>query len=339
VDDKALWASERARVYGDCCDKVVVLLGDCRTQLGLVPSALEAELPGYRAVHLAVEETSPVAALRDLAEDPRFAGTVICGLNARLLCKDLWQGQQPFVDYYHNEHSLNQKLNRLMATAVQRHLTVAHPFLRFDDLVVHLVKQRRLPAPYYIETHADRSRLADYSGVDLQAHTAWAVGRAQWLCANRVLPALPKWLYDLEELESSVEAIQARGGRVIFVRFPTTAEHLRYDEWMFPKRRYWDAFADKTAAECIHFADVPALATFQCPDSSHLDRTDAPRFTRALAQTLRDRELIAPTACAAAAEATDCACRHPLKRLLAPKPCACCQASDHAAIAAANRST
>lgn len=301
VDDKALWAEQRDRVYSRGDEKAVVLLGDCRMQLDFVPQVLVEKFPGHRVVQLAVEQTSPVAVLRDLAADERFDGVVICGLNARLLCEDLWDTQQPYVDYYHSKYTLNEKLNRRLSVALEQRLTILHPQLRLDDMLVQLVKTGHLPSAYYIETHADRSRLADYSGVDIAAHRQFTLGRDHWLCAGRSLPCSVKWLEDAMKLEEWVLAIQSRGGEVIFVQFPTTGEHLRYDEFMFPKAQYWDAFAAKIPAPCIHFQDVPQLADFACPDWSHLDRSDAPRFTQELARVLEARgsfcELSCTTTC------------------------------------------
>lgn len=291
VDDKALWAAQRERVYSDNGEKTLVLLGDCRMQLGFVPQMLAGQFSGHRVIQLAIEQTCPVATLRDLAADERFDGVVICGLNARLLCEDLWDTQQPYVDYYHNRYTLNEKLNRLLSAAFQQRLTIIHPQLRLDDMIVHLVKTRRLPPPFYLETHADRSRLADYSGVDIQAHRQFTVGRAQWLCTGRSLPSSVKWLEDAMKLEDYVQAIHGRGGQVIFIQFPTTGDHLRYDEFMFPKAQFWDAFAARTSALCLHFQDVPQLADFACPDWSHIDRADAPRFTQELAMVLDERGL------------------------------------------------
>ncbi len=329
VDDKALWAAQRERVYSDGNEKTVVLLGDCRMQLGSVPQVLAEQFPGHRVVQLAVEQTSPVATLRDLAADERFDGVVICGLNARLLCEDLWDTQQPYVDYYHNKYTLNEKLNRLVSVIFQQRLAIIHPQLRLDDMLVHLVKTRRLPSPYYIETRADRSRLADYSGVDIEAHRQFTLGRAQWLCA-RTLPSSVKWVEDAMKLEEWVQAIQCRGGHVIFIQFPTTGDHLRYDEFMFPKAQYWDAFAAKTSALCLHFQDVPQLADFACPDWSHLDRADAPRFTQELARVLDERGLFKEPSCTTACGGSDgpqCSCCDHSKPQGTHVRCTCCSIS------------
>jgi len=309
-DDKALCASQRARVYSRHGEKTLVLLGDCRAQLGLVPQVLRDRFPGHRVVQLSIQETSPVATLRDLAEDRRFDGIVVCALDARLLCKDMWDNQQSYVDYYHREFRLNARLNRFFTTLTQRTLAAANPQLRWDELALRLARGQRLPSPYYIETHADRSRLADYRRVDLQRHRKWAYDRIRWLSADRELPGPEEWLRDALEVEKWVQAIQTRGGRVVFLQPPTTGRHFAYTEFLFPKAEYWDAFAARTSALCVHFQDVRELAAFDCPDTSHIDRADAPRFTQELAKVLQGHALFAasqPTF--AACTSPDCCCR------------------------------
>jgi hypothetical protein len=41
----------------------------------------------------------------------------------------------------------------------------------------------------------------------------------------------------------------------------------------------------------LHFRDVPAMVRLPLPDTSHLDRRDAPAFTRALLDELGRRGL------------------------------------------------
>ncbi|NQT14216.1 MAG: hypothetical protein HQ582_15785 [Planctomycetes bacterium] len=58
------------------------------------------------------------------------------------------------------------------------------------------------------------------------------------------------------------------------------------DEKSWPKRVYWDKVGSITAAETIHYQDVASLRGFHCPDMSHLDYRDAPRFTEAFLDEL-----------------------------------------------------
>lgn len=297
VDDDALWAGERDHVYAGRCEKVIVLIGDYRIQLGLVPQVLRDYFPWNRVVQLAVQETSPIATLRDLAADERFNGIVVCGINARLFCKDMWDTQQRYVDYYHEQYGLNAKWNRFFSTLAQKHLTFIHPQLRLSDLITRLAQGQSLPSPYYLETNEDRSRLADYGPVDVAMHRKLAYDRSRWLSYNKSLPGPEEWLEDTLEVEEWVKAIRARGGCVVFVEFPTTGELYSYDEMLFPKKSYWDAFAARTSALCIHFKDVPGLAAFDCPDMSHMDGADAPRFTLELSKALAGCDLLDTPIC------------------------------------------
>ena len=79
---------------------------------------------------------------------------------------------------------------------------------------------------------------------------------------------------------------------MVFVRFPTTDEHWEIDEKVFPKRVYWDQVERLTGGKTIHFRDVPSLANFDCPDTSHLDYRDAPKFTAALLDELIKRDVL-----------------------------------------------
>jgi len=42
----------------------------------------------------------------------------------------------------------------------------------------------------------------------------------------------------------------------------------------------------------IDFRDVPEMTRFVLPDTSHIDGTDVPRFTIALANLLKSRKLV-----------------------------------------------
>jgi hypothetical protein len=178
--------------------------------------------------------------------------------------------------------------------------------------------------------------LADYSRVDLKAHRKWVYDRAYWLSNNKDLPWTEEWLQGAMELEPWVNAIQSRGGRVVFVQFPTTGHLFTYDDTLFPKKEFWDAFAARTSALCVHFKDVPPLAAFECPDWSHLDRVDAPRFTTELGRILADRGLFgAPPGVLASAqpdgrpENRQCRAEGPCQTTAAERPCCELHSHDH----------
>jgi hypothetical protein len=329
VDNMGLWSVQRDRVYGDHGQKAVVLLGDCRMQLDFVPRLLAQQFSGHRVVQLAVEGTSPVATLLDLAKDQRFDGLVICALDAGRLCEDQWPAQQAYVEHYHENYTLNEKLNRIVTAFLQQHLTCVHPLLRLDDILAAVIRTGHLPSPFYVQTYADRSRLADYSRVDVADSQQDQLDREHGLYDDRLLPGPEQWLEGVRKVDACVRAIQKRGGDVIFMQFPTTGEYLSYSELIFPKAEYWDAFAAQTTALCLHFQDVPELADFSCPDGVHLDRSDAPRFTQRVAKVLEDRGLFQESSCTVTCEEGGkedhpCRCANRGKYVLTYQPCSCC---------------
>src|SRR5690606_27900775 len=94
------------------------------------------------------------------------------------------------------------------------------------------------------------------------------------------------WLSHALALELYVTLIHARGGKVIYLRMPTCDERWKADELTMPKRRFWDRLARVSRATLVHFKDHSTLSTFECPDTSHIDSKDGPRFTRALIDIL-----------------------------------------------------
>jgi hypothetical protein len=294
VDDPALWALQRDRLAHGDPNRTIVCLGDCRMELGLVPELLRNRFPEYRVFQLSLEATSPMAVLRDLAENTEFSGIVLCGMTAREFSDDMWDSMQPYVDYYHRQYTWNTAINRRFAGAVQQHLAFVNPLLRLDDVVVHWHREQRLPDPYYIETRIDRSRFADYARVDLDKPQAWTMQRILHYTSND--PPTPEaWLQSALRAEDYVTAIQQRGGRVAFIRFPTSGRHYQREQLALAREDFWDVFAAETEATSIYFEDYPELSDFTCPDLSHLDRREAPLFTLALIRILEEEGVLPPS--------------------------------------------
>jgi hypothetical protein len=94
------------------------------------------------------------------------------------------------------------------------------------------------------------------------------------------------WLQNAQRVEPFVRQIQSKGGRVAFVRFPSSGETSQLECRHFPKEKCWNQFAASTSAIAIHWLDVPQLAKIDCPDTMHLDWRDADRFTSDLIDEL-----------------------------------------------------
>jgi hypothetical protein len=86
---------------------------------------------------------------------------------------------------------------------------------------------------------------------------------------------------------AAVAKIQARGGQVVFVRFPVGGPLKGLEDKLTPRAQTWDPLTKATQAPAIHFEDYPELASFSCPEWSHLSAADSVEFTKRLVPHLR----------------------------------------------------
>lgn len=80
---KDLWSLQRAKV-GTHGKAETVFIGSSRTAFDLDLDMWQQAVPGPRPLALALVGTSPLPVLHDLAEDPKFTGTLLCGVTEAL---------------------------------------------------------------------------------------------------------------------------------------------------------------------------------------------------------------------------------------------------------------
>jgi len=114
-------------------------------------------------------------------------------------------------------------------------------------------------------------------------------------------PHTPKFVF--ESIAAAVEArfgqtagavkkIRARGGQVIFVRFPHSGPLKELEDKATPRTAAWTRLMQETGAPNIYYSDHPELI-FDCPEWSHLTAADATEFSKRLVPHLK-RALAAP---------------------------------------------
>ena len=295
LDGADLWSYHRDRVY-EKNGKTVVLLGASRMQLGFATAVFGERFPDYSITQLAVNGSLWLPTLRDLANDRRFNGIVICSTVAHQLARqsdDHNLIQQQYIDYYHSEWTLSRKIDTGISAWLQSRLIVMQPRYAPQTILSRLRRTGKLQRPFYVITNSDRSRSADYSMLDADERRSYRMSRIREAAKAGEDPIKPDaWLAKAMETEDLVQRIHSRGGKVVLVRFPTTGEHLALSEQGYPKKLYWDQFARNTEAVVIHFMDVPTLANFDCPDTSHLNYRDALLFTGNLLDELVRLEVL-----------------------------------------------
>lgn len=292
-DGMALWSAQRAALLK--CEAPVALLGASRMQLGFDLETWRELAPGREAKMLAIDGSSPVVALRDLAEDEAFSGLVIVSLSEELLEPWRWPDQAAHVKFYRQQYRIGTIIEGALDTWMESRLVLLNSSSVNPRLVFSLLlKERRLPR-HYLHTFATRERDADYLGQT----EAWRVKNRKWrevggrkTLEMREVSTPAEWRGYLDRLARDVERIEARGGQVVFVRLPITGGYREMMAEYYPRQAYWDTLAERFGDRAIHYEDVPALAELECPDSSHIDMRDKPVLTRALFEEMKRRSLL-----------------------------------------------
>jgi len=286
-DDEYAWTWQRMRI--DDSPHTVALLGSSRIMIGFSPQAFRDALPGWRYVQLAINGTTAVGALQDLARDPTFRGLALVDISEAGFYKVSWVSQDQYIAMYHRRtRAVGAMIERILATEVQSRLAMLAS--RGIETFGKLLRTGEWPNPPYVTTYPDRTRFADFAMADLERERRTRVERLDG-GETKARDPIP-WLADALAIEPAVAAIQARGGQVVYVRLPTCDERWTSDETVFPKAQFWDQLAARTRAIAIHFKDYPELAMFSCPDTSHIASKDAPAFTRGLLAILKARGVL-----------------------------------------------
>ena len=283
-DDLGIWALKRRDVQkGD--GRTVVLLGSSRMQLDVDPRIFQAAT-GLETVMLAIDGSSPLPMLADLAADPSFAGLILCSLLPQCLADGgADQGRSAKWVRKSLQQKWSSRIETRLSLLLQSHFVFRYPGLLPDKLWEKLA-QGEIPQPPYAPMREDRYRPADYSRIDIAQLRAARIERQRRIVEEADPLTGEAFAARISEIEAMVSRIHQRGGRVIFLRMPSCGEILKLEEEPWPRRGYWDRFAASTSARTVHFADYPALSLFDCPDGSHLDFRNAGSFTRKLTEEL-----------------------------------------------------
>ena len=89
------------------------------------------------------------------------------------------------------------------------------------------------------------------------------------------------------DVAAAVQKLRARGGKIVFVRFPYSGELKKLEDRETPRIGIWDRVLKDTGAPGIYYEDFPDLAGFNCPEWSHLSAGDSMEFTKRLIPHLR----------------------------------------------------
>jgi hypothetical protein len=309
LDSKERWIEERSRV-GKLGERALILVGASRIQLGIDLDTLRRETK-LEPVQLAIDASSFVPTLKNLADDPTVRGTVLVDYYPGAVEGALSTGNnaaETLVNAYEKQRG-NHVLFSL--SYVEKFLSeILHENLRsFADganpltsLQWRIIPKQR--ASNYLITFPDRSRLADYRLVSMPKFYYWRVARnlgeeqsiniasanAEQVLRHKIELLQPHdntaYIQGAKYLKQLVTKIESHGGKVFIITMPTSGMVREIDDKRYPRAKFWDLLKKETGISALNSADDPALQSFVCPDGSHLDFRDRTKFTEALVHAL-----------------------------------------------------
>lgn len=285
-DNDNEWALERTRLRPNDPD-VVVFAGTSRSERALLPAVWAAQTGMPRPHQLSIAGSASQEILHHLAVSDDFRGLVLIDL-----------APATYIGYARDSAFVRVVASRLQAYNTMRVSPARQSETRLRQAcelsLVSFSPKLALPA-FYRRWEEGRP---DWFFVDpaqvrrfeeTEDPAAFADARATMLRRTREaaqhLRALPEGELlsrrdaMAESLTRDVNAIQARGGAVVFVHHPISGDLKRLLEQLFPRAMYWDYFATHVPGVWIHYADYPSTRDVTAIEESHLSQKTAEAYT------------------------------------------------------------
>ena len=292
----ASWAMQRRRIDAGEGDKTV-LLGASRVLFDVQLPVWEQML-SERPIQLAIEGTSPLPMLEDLADNPNFTGRLLVGVAPDVFFTGF--GYRDGVVKYHKKETPSHRAGHWLS------MHLIEPFFSFydDDFRLFTVlKRQKWPARAGVQTFLEVRKLtmqdADrntwmWSKVETDpayrdlCRSVWAQGFDVPIPGMETPEALARVANEqIDRTVAAIAKLRARGVPVLLVRPPSDGAYLATENRDFPRATTWDPLVDKTAVPGIHFEDHNELQGLDAPEWSHLSRASAERFTEALCRLIQ----------------------------------------------------
>jgi hypothetical protein len=303
-DNEDLWTSARRRVKPDS----IVIIGDSRGLFDLDLDEIQKGL-GKRPVQLAMGGSCAYPVLADLANDENFHGTVICSVVPRLFMAPA--GTPPMnraekAVRRSRTQTLAQRASQYLAIPLEEHVAfLKQEELTLDDLLNRLPIPNRSCAlvsprlPPYFRT-LDRERRARM--IEECARPGKLQSTIRQICLPLFTPPPPPTYIPKQEfgkqmgqaieqrfhdVAAVVQKLRSRGCKIVFVRLPHSGELKSLEDRVTPRAAFWDRIIKESAVPGIYYEDFPDLASFTCPEWSHLSAGDSIEFSKRLIPHLR----------------------------------------------------
>ncbi|HET7923389.1 MAG TPA: hypothetical protein VFL30_00740 [Rhodanobacteraceae bacterium] len=282
------WLVQRRRIDAGEGDKTV-LVGASRILFDTSLPVWE-KISGKRPIQLALEGTSPVPIMENLADDPNFTGRLVVDVSPDIIFTGF--KYRASVLPYLRDQTPSQRIGDWLS------MTFLEPYVAFYDpdfSLATIVRRQPLPLRPGMHPHTMVRKLAEH---DYDRNTwMWekvvsdpeyrALCRAIWAedfgepPPEMETPEKSQKVIDGEiaKAVAAVEKLRKRGVRIVFVRAPSGGEYYAYEQKYLPRDKTWDLLLKRTGAPGIHFEDYPELQGYDLPEWSHMSPTEAERYT------------------------------------------------------------
>jgi hypothetical protein len=312
LDDTGdLWAANRSKISSDNSGRTVVI-GSSRTQFDFDLDAYATYFKTEKPIQLALPGSVPLPVLENLAADENVSGTVIVGVVPGLFFappnafpfQNSLDAIERFEDWSPSQqsgHWLGLFLDKNLAFIEKEEHTLGKLLAKWTKLPNRPDAQVPPTLPPYFCSLAEDRRARLWEGCGFGSPLAERIQNI-WIPLFTPPPTPPIFTDEeframfmasvesyLERTTAAVDKIRARGGKVVFVRFPSSDKLREMENQLSPRPVFWEAILARTGAPGIHFEDYPGLSEFKCPEWSHLRSEDADIFSERLMPILAEK--------------------------------------------------
>jgi hypothetical protein len=248
------------------------------------------KITGQRPIQLALEGTSPIPIMENLADDPDFTGRLVVDVSPDIIFTGF--RYRASVLPYLRDQTPSQRIGDWLS------MTFLEPYVAFYDpdfALATIVRRQDWPLrPGMKPSHMVRKlALHDYDRNTHMWDKVVSDPAYRALCRSIWAEDFDESPPDMETPEKSQKVIDAeiakavaavgklrkRGVGVVFVRAPSAGEYYAYEQKYLPREKTWDLLLERTGAPGIHFEDYPELQGYDLPEWSHMSAPEAERYT------------------------------------------------------------
>ena len=292
-----VWADQRAKV-DHLGAQDIVIIGSSRAHFD-INIRLWDSLEGQKPLQLAYPGSSPYIPMEDLIENSSFNGLLIVGVAPGLffVTRESWGANRgkTIVDHYH-KRTYAQIFSHRVYDLIDPHFSYLQQELSLKSLIERPVFQDRegveppIIWPPMVQMDKDRNirmipEMEEDSILQKKQKAIWFNPDPK----NRDSDSIDAILHHYASL---CHTMQARGGRVVFVRAPIDGYYVDTEYTLYPREHYWDRLLKESNSKGYHYADYPESRDMKPPEWSHLNRKDSDRFTRLLIELLHKDQLL-----------------------------------------------